>query len=58
MLHAQDFCCADGLSPSYMLHTVSQQGMPHNVTGKTTQFAGLESYNGANNACFARAILH
>ena len=41
-----------------MLHTVSQQGMPHNVTGKTTQFAGLESYNGANNACFARAILH
>lgn len=44
-----DFCCADGSSPSYMLHSVSQQGMPHNVTGRTTGFAGMETYNGTLN---------
>ena len=33
-----------------MLHTVSQQGMPHNQTDRrTTQFAGLEMWNGTLN---------
>jgi hypothetical protein len=44
-----DFCCADGSSPSYMLHSVSQQGMPHNITGKVTAFSGMETYNGTLN---------
>ena len=45
----RDFCCADGSSPSYMLHSVSQQGMPHNVTGRPYGFAGMERYNGTLN---------
>jgi hypothetical protein len=46
-----DFCCADGKAPSYMLHTVSQQGMPSNQSDRrTTQFAGMEMYNGTLNA--------
>ena len=32
-----------------MLHTVSQQGMPHNVTGRPYGFAGMERYNGTLN---------
>ena len=31
------------------LSQVSQQGMPHNVTGRTTQFAAMETYNGTLN---------
>ena len=44
-----DLCCSDGKAPSYKLHTVSQQGKPHNVTGKTTTFAALEKYPGTLN---------
>eukprot|EP01052_Picozoa_sp_SAG31_P034522 SAG31_NODE_4047_length_3638_cov_1.867477_2_plen_248_part_00 len=45
-----DFCCSDGSAPSYMLHTVSQQGMPANQTNRgATQFAGMETYNGTLN---------
>ena len=44
-----DFCCSDGAAPSYLLHTVSQQGRPHNATGKTYQFSGMETYNGTLN---------
>ena len=44
-----DFCCSDGKSPSYMLHTVSRQGTPKNVTGHSTEFAGMEMYNGTLN---------
>lgn len=45
-----DFCCSDGKSPSYMLHTASQQGKPHDAPpGKTTEFAALVRYNGTLN---------
>jgi hypothetical protein len=44
-----DFCCTDGLAPSFMLHTLSQQGAPHNLTGKVYNFAGMETYNGTLN---------
>jgi hypothetical protein len=44
-----DFCCSDGKSPSYLLHTVSQQGMFHNLSGKAYNFAGIETYNGTLN---------
>jgi hypothetical protein len=44
-----DFCCGDGKSPSYMLHTVSQQGMFHNLSGSAYNFAGMEMYNGTLN---------
>ena len=45
-----DFCCSDGKAPSYMLHTASQQGKPHDAPpGKTTQFAALARFNGTLN---------
>ena len=40
---------SDGSAPAYMLHTVSQQGMPHSVVGKNTTFSGMERYNGTLN---------
>jgi len=44
-----DFCCSDGKAPSYMLHTVSQQGRPQGVGGKTTTFAAMDTFNGTLN---------
>ena len=45
-----DFCCSDGKSPSYLLHTISRQGAPHNMTGRSYNFAGMEIFNGTLNA--------
>ena len=45
-----DFCCSDGKAPSYMLHTASQQGKPHDAPpGRTTEFAALARFNGTLN---------
>ena len=32
-----------------MLHTVSQQGRPQGVGGKTTTFAAMDTFNGTLN---------
>ena len=45
-----DFCCSDGKAPSYLLHTMSQQGMPSSQKDKkATQFASIEMFNGTLN---------
>ena len=45
-----DFCCSDGKAPSYLLHTMSQQGMPSSQKNKkATQFASIERFNGTLN---------
>lgn len=40
-----DSCCDDGLAPSFMLHTLSQQGAPANFTGQASNFAVLLQSN-------------